>query len=55
MRRIGLSRAELSICQIMLGEERGLGQFGKGRNRVYYKRRLNKALRRAGIRMAKER
>jgi hypothetical protein len=55
MRRIGLSRAELSLCRIMLGEGRGLGQFGKGRYRRWYKRRLNKALRRVGRRMAQER
>jgi len=39
----------------MLGEDRGMGQRGKGRERAYYKRRLNKALRRVAVRMVKER
>lgn len=54
MRRIGLSRAELSICRTMLGESQGDGQHGKGRYRGYYKRRLNKSLRRIGRKLARE-
>lgn len=51
MRHIEISSSALSVCKIELGESRGLGQFGKGRSRRWYKRRLNKEIRRAGLRM----
>lgn len=37
-----------------LGESRGLGQFGKGRNRRYYKRESVKRLRRETRKIARD-